>query len=149
VIENIHHGRNLIALIVRSSYMKPGVTFFTPSNFSQQLALMCHPSGALIKPHRHNPMRRDVYYTQEVLIIRKGSLRVDFYDDECAYLESRVIHEGDIILIASGGHGFEVIEDLEMIEIKQGPFIGEIDKHHFPGVCPGEITLNNEESHGE
>jgi mannose-6-phosphate isomerase-like protein (cupin superfamily) len=91
-------------------------------------------------------MRRDIYYTQEVLIIRKGALRVDFYNDECIYLESTVIREGDILLIASGGHGFEVLEELEMIEIKQGPFVGEYDKSHFPGVSSEEIRCKNEES---
>jgi mannose-6-phosphate isomerase-like protein (cupin superfamily) len=59
---------------------------------------------------------------------------VDFYDDSQAYLESRLLGSGDVILLAEGGHGFEVIEDLEMIEVKQGPYAGEGDKTRFVGL---------------
>ncbi|HSW61451.1 MAG TPA: hypothetical protein VLJ60_11665, partial [bacterium] len=86
----------------------------------------------------HNP--REVVYTQEVLVMRKGKLRVDFYDNERNYLESRILEAGDVILLASGGHGFEVIEDVEMIEVKQGPYAGENDKTRFVGVTRGEVT---------
>jgi mannose-6-phosphate isomerase-like protein (cupin superfamily) len=74
---------------------------------------------------------REVHYTQEVLFIRRGVLRVDFYDDRQNYLESRTLHGGDTILLASGGHGFEVLEEVEMIEVKQGPYAGEHDKIRF------------------
>jgi len=145
VIESLYDGESLIALILRSSYSRPGITFFTPTSFSQQLAFMSHPKGKAIHPHRHHPLRRDVIYTQEVLVIRKGALRVDFYTQDCAYMESRTLREGDIILLASGGHGFEVLEELEMVEIKQGPFAGEQDKLHFEGVAPGEVRFHREE----
>jgi hypothetical protein len=87
----------------------------------------------MIEPHIHNPVQREVLYTQEVLVIKKGALRVDFYDDSRAYLESRVLTTGDVILLAEGGHGFEVLEELEMIEVKQGPYTGDCDKTRFPG----------------
>ena len=69
--------------------------------------------------------------TQEVLVIKTGKLRVDFYTDEKAYLKSYLLEQGDVILLASGGHGFEVIEDMEMYEIKQGPYAGDDDKTRF------------------
>jgi hypothetical protein len=75
-----------------------------------------------------------VYFTQEVLFIRKGKLRVDFYDDNRNYLESRILEKGDTILLATGGHGFEVLEELEMIEVMQGPFAGDHDKTRFEAV---------------
>lgn len=131
MVEHVRAGERLLAIIVRSSYHEPGVNFFTPDNFSQQLAYISHPQGRLIEPHIHNPVQREVLTTQEVLVIRKGKLRVDFYDDSRAYLESRVLETGDLILLAGGGHGFEVLEELEMIEVKQGPYAGEGDKTRF------------------
>jgi mannose-6-phosphate isomerase-like protein (cupin superfamily) len=92
---------------------------------------MKHPQGKVIHPHVHNPVKREVHYTKEVLIIKKGKLRVDFYDDDQIYLESRVLEKGDVILLSEGGHGFEVLEDLEMFEVKQGPYAGDSDKTRF------------------
>src|SRR5262245_57416001 len=117
----IHHGE-MLALIVRDEYSKPGISFFTPDDFSQQLAYMRHPAGKVIEAHFHNPVPRTVAYTQETLFIKRGRVRVDFFDEEQQYLESRVIKAGDVILLIKGGHGFEVLDDLEMIEVKQGPY---------------------------
>ena len=94
---------------------------------------MSHPKGKLIQPHVHNSVPREVHYTQEVLFIRKGKLRVDFYSEEQEYLESRILGTGDVILLIEGGHGFEVLEALEMFEVKQGPYMGEMDKTRFDG----------------
>jgi len=131
MIEKISHNNVLLAIIIRNDYDKAGITFFTPDNFSQQLAYMRHPAGKLIEPHVHNPVPREVLYTQEVLFIKRGKLRVDFYDDNHGHLESRVLETGDVILLAEGGHGFEVMEEVEIIEVKQGPYIQEMDKTKF------------------
>jgi mannose-6-phosphate isomerase-like protein (cupin superfamily) len=128
VIEEIKHDGNLLAIILSSHFNKPGIHFFTPNEFSQQLAYMKHPAGKVIQPHVHNPVPRQVCYTQEVLLIKSGRLRVDFYSEQQEYLES-------LILLAAGGHGFEVIEEVEMIEIKQGPYVGEQDKTRFSGIA--------------
>ncbi len=134
MVEQITHNNVLLAIIIRSGFSKPGISFFTPEDFSQQLAYMKHPVGKEIEPHLHNPVPREVLNTQEVLFIRVGKLRVDFYDDDRNYLKSRVLEAGDTILLASGGHGFEVLEDLEMIEVKQGPYVGEQEKIRFSAV---------------
>jgi mannose-6-phosphate isomerase-like protein (cupin superfamily) len=131
MVEQVYSGEKLLAIIVRSSFSEPGVNFFTPENLSQQLAFIKHPPGRLIEPHIHNLVQREVLYPQEVLVIKKGALRVDFYDDSRNYLESRVLAAGDVILLAEGGHGFEVLEELEMIEVKQGPYVGDTDKTRF------------------
>lgn len=136
MLDKIEHKNQIIALIVRANASLPGVHFFTPDDFSQQLAYMSHPVGKVIEPHVHNPVQREVIFTQEVLFIRKGRLRVDFYSDDRAYLKSRILGAGDVILLASGGHGFEVLEELEMIEVKQGPYSGDGDKTRFDGVAP-------------
>ena len=133
MIENIYSGERLLAIIIPHDFSAPGVNFITPHNLSQQLAFIHHPSGKIIDPHCHNPVSREVLYTQEVLVIKKGILRVDFYDDDRKFLESRTLGAGDVILLTECGHGFEVLEEVEMIEVKQGPYAGETDKTRFNG----------------
>jgi len=131
VVEEIIHEGHLLAIIVRHTFRKPGIHFFTQNDLSQQLAYMRHPAGKEISPHVHNPVPREVHYTQEVLFIKKGKLRIDFYGDDKTFLESKILETGDTILLASGGHGFKVLEELEMIEVKQGPYAGDHDKTKF------------------
>ncbi|MEX2016819.1 MAG: hypothetical protein WD873_09245 [Candidatus Hydrogenedentales bacterium] len=130
-LERITHAGELLALIVRDGYSKPGISFFTPHDLSQQLAYMHHPAGKVIEAHIHNPVARSVAYTQETLFIKRGRLRVDFFSGRQEYLESRELTAGDVILLVGGGHGFEVLEELEMIEVKQGPYAGDGDKTVF------------------
>lgn len=130
VQEVIHEGQ-LLGIIISADFRKPGIHFFTPNTLSQQIAYMRHPAGKSIQPHVHNPVPRQVCYTQEVLMIKRGRLKVDFYTDQQEYLESYVLHAGDVILLVQGGHGFEVLEEVEMIEVKQGPYVGEQDKTRF------------------
>ena len=87
----------------------------------------------------HNLVHRNVVMTQEVLFIKKGKIRVDFYDEYEDYLESAVLEPGDVILLVSGGHGFTVLEEVEMIEVKQGPYSGEADKKRFEGINDNEV----------
>ncbi|AQR97002.1 hypothetical protein [Clostridium saccharoperbutylacetonicum] len=141
MIENIYNENILLSIIIRNDFTKEGIEFFTPNEFSQQVASMNHKQGHLIEPHFHNKVVREVNYTQEVLIIRNGKLRVDFYDSKCNYLKSKILNAGDIIILVTGGHGFEVLEDLEMIEIKQGPYVGEEDKTRFTAVNKGNVII--------
>jgi hypothetical protein len=134
VIERILNDGKELALIIRHNYHKEGIEFFTSNEYSQQLGYMNRPEGYVIPPHVHNPVTREVQYTKEVLIIRSGRIRVDFYDEAQNYLESRVLCQGDIILLAYGGHGFEMLEDSEIVEVKQGPYTGEADKTRFIGI---------------
>ena len=128
MIERITRDDILIALIIRSDYSKPGIEFFTPDNFSQQLAYMNRPPGYRITPHIHNEVPRNVFQTQEVLFVRSGKLRIDFYDHNGDYFESKILNTGDVILLAQGGHGIEMLENTEIIEVKQGPYAGDLDK---------------------
>jgi mannose-6-phosphate isomerase-like protein (cupin superfamily) len=138
-VEQIEHNGELFALILRNEYSKPGISFFTPNELSQQLAYMQHPAGKVIDAHIHTPVKRSVLYTQETLFIKRGRLRVDFFDEQQTYLKSRELRAGDVILLVKGGHGFEVLEDLEMIEVKQGPYSGDHDKTRFCGKIPAEL----------
>ena len=131
MFEQVTIQGDVVAIIVRKDFEKQGIHFFTPNDYSQQLAYMSHRTGKEIQPHVHKKVQREVHYTQETLFIRKGKLQVDFYSDDQIYLESRVLGAGDVILLIKGGHGFKVLEDLEMFEVKQGPYAGDEDKIKF------------------
>jgi hypothetical protein len=143
MIEQITANGKVAALIVKRQFDKPGISFFTPNELSQQLAYMHHPTGKVIEPHIHNPVPREVLYTQETLLLKRGKLRVDFYDDQKNYLESRILEAGDVILLIQGGHGFEVLEELEMFEVKQGPYAAEKDKTRFRGELPAQLRFGS------
>lgn len=139
--ENIIHDGVLLAIVVREGPLPGGITFLTEDAYSQQLALMSHRAGHRIDAHVHCPVSREVAITQEVLVIKKGKLRIDFYarDDASDYIGSVELGGGDLVLLIAGGHGFEVLEDLEMIEIKQGPYVGPADKRRFDSIAADRI----------
>jgi hypothetical protein len=141
VIEYIKHQEKLLSVIIRNSFQKNGIEFFTPDDFSQQLGYMNRPKDYEIPPHVHNLVPRTVTLTQEVLFIKSGKIRVDFYDNTKTYLESRVLLSGDVILLADGGHGFKMLEQSEMIEVKQGPYCGEMDKVRFDSIDDNIVEL--------
>ena len=141
MIETIRHSDKILAYILRSDFNQDGISFFTPNDFSQQLGYMSRPKGYKIAPHIHKPVSREVKLTQEVLFIKSGKIRVDFYDEKKAYLESRIVKKGDVILLAYGGHGFEILEPAEMIEVKQGPYSGDDDKTRFDHVDNFKLNL--------
>lgn len=141
MVEEIRCKNTLLAVIVRNDFQEAGIHFFTPDNFSQQLGYMKRPTGYVIQPHVHLPVKREVEYTKEVLFIKKGVVRVDFYDNDKNYLESRKLGAGDVILLAHGGHGFEILEEAIMIEVKQGPYAGTDDKIRFNPISHSEIKI--------
>lgn len=141
MIEVIKNLDTTLAIIIRNSFKEKGIHFVTSNDESQQLAYMNHQKGKIIQPHVHNPVQRDVHYTKEVLFIKKGKLRVDFYNEYQHYLESKIIEAGEVILLSEGGHGFEVLEEIEMYEVKQGPYAGDQDKTRFEGITSNQIVI--------
>lgn len=141
MIEELVHGNKLSAIIIKSDFSQDDIKFFTPDHFSQQLAYMKRKKGYIIEPHVHNPVKRSVEYTKEVLFIRSGKVRVDFYTDDQEYIESRILGTGDVVLLAYGGHGFEMLSESEIIEVKQGPYAGERDKTRFKPVGKEKLTI--------
>ena len=140
-IEHIFEDEKLLAIILRTSFQKEGIDFFTPSDFSQQLGYMKRCKGYKIQPHIHNKIERTIEYTQEVLFIKNGLVRVDFYKTDKTYFKSKILHAGDVILLSFGGHGFEMMKDSEIIEVKQGPFAGNIDKSRFQFVSQNKLII--------
>jgi len=133
-VEEIKRNEQIFAIIIRNQFKKDGVAFFTPSDFSQQLGYMKHQKGERIQEHMHKLQVRNINYTQEILFVKMGKVRVNFYMENKAYLTSRELEKGDVILLASGGHGFEFLEETEMIEVKQGPYCGDQDKVRFESI---------------
>jgi hypothetical protein len=136
VIEKVIINHEIAAIIIPYTYSGGGTTFFTPNSFSQQLAFIQRNCGEKIQEHIHNLCAREIQYTQETLFIKKGKLKVNFYNNENKFITCRILQTGDVILLASGGHGFEFLEDTEMIEVKQGPYCGDQDKIRFIGEKP-------------
>ena len=142
MIEKIKYKGKLFALIVSGKYRsKKGITFFTPDQATQQFGYMNHRKGYIIKPHKHKKRLTKILSTTEVILLLKGILRVDFYSQQKKYLFSKILKEKDIILLVHGGHGFKVVKDVEMIEIKQGPYSLAKDKIKFDKIDERKIRI--------
>lgn len=134
----------MLAIILRADFQRDGIHFLTPESFSQQLGYMKRPEGYAIAPHDHNPVPRIIEWTQEVLFIKSGRVRLDLYAPESReYLESRILEAGDVALLAHGGHGLVMLEESEIIEVKQGPYAGEADKTRFEPVDESRIVYGD------
>jgi len=142
MIEKIIYKKKLLALIVRGKYRnKKGITFFTPNNFTQQFGYIKHKKKYSIKPHLHKKRLTKIFHTTEVILLLKGILRVDFYSPVKKYLFSKILKEKDIIMLVHGGHGFKILKDVEMLEIKQGPYNLIKDKVKFDNIDDKKIKL--------
>ncbi len=144
-MEHISYQNELLSIIIRSNFSDEGIKFFTPDNFSQQLGYMQREKDYIIEPHVHNLVLREVFLTQEVLFIKSGRVRIDFYTDNKEYINSTIVEKGDVVLLASGGHGFKMLEKSEIIEVKQGPYCGDLDKTRFKPVDDALVNykINN------
>ena len=146
MIEKIEYKKQLFALIVRNKYRKKsGINFFTDRKASQQVGFMKHKKHHIILPHKHNKRKKSsiakIDTTTEVLIILKGILRVDFYNSLEKYLFSKKLYANDLIMLSSGGHGFKVLKNVEMIEVKQGPYFISKDKVKFDKTDESKIKI--------
>ena len=140
-LEKIYNGDQFLGLIIRKDYHETGIQFLTDDKTPQQLGYMNRAKDYVIAPHVHNVVPRTVELTQEVLIIQRGIVRVDYYDDNQVYLESRIAYEGDIVYLGYGGHGFKMLEDSEIVEVKQGPYCGTQDKVRFEPIEDNKVVL--------
>jgi len=131
MIEKITHSESLIALIIYNNYDQEGIKYFSPWEHPLQLGFMKRPAGYKVDAHIHNPVKKVASVTQEVLFIKKGRVRIDFYASDRSFLESRKLSAGDVVLLASGGHGLEVMEEAVIVEVKNGPFVEGADKTRF------------------
>lgn len=122
-VEHIQYRGDIIAIIFYNGPIDPGVHFYAENESTLQVGKHLRLKGEQIKPHRHLAVRmhRDEPL-KEVLYIEKGKVKVNFYNDRWEEVDSRVLKRGDIILLISGGHGFEMLEESVMLEVKEGPY---------------------------
>ncbi|MFC2167409.1 hypothetical protein ACFLRW_00340 [Acidobacteriota bacterium] len=130
-VEKIKVGDDIYAIILKKEYNKPGSVYVTPVEFPQQLGMLIHSKGKIVKRHQHKLIKRKRFRAQEVLVILDGKIRVDLYDNKIELLKSAFLSSGDTILLAEGGHRVEILEDAKIINLKQGPHIGFDDKEFF------------------
>ena len=142
MIEKVRYKNDMLALIVRGKYRgRKGITFFTPKESTQQFGYMKHEKKYIIKPHLHKKRLTRILYTTEVILLLKGIVRVDFYTHSKKYLFSKLLKQKDIIMLVSGGHGFKILKNAEMLEIKQGPYNLSKDKIKFQNVDENKIKI--------
>lgn len=131
-IEHItDRGGQLLAIIISHTFQPDKTTFITSDDLNQQLGFVVYPAGGRIVPHVHTDVKRSTVGTQETLMVRSGRLEVDLYDDEQRKVATRVLEQGDVLTLIAGGHGFQMLEDTVLMEVKQGPYGGEQDKERF------------------
>ena len=121
---------NNMAILIPSDYTYDGIKFFTSDKEFQQIAYMGHTNDHIIEAHYHNDIPRIINKTCETIIMRKGILEVNLYENN-KLIYSFEIKSGDILSLISGGHGFKTKGNTDFIEVKQGPYMGEKDKTRF------------------
>ncbi len=131
MIETITSDNLTIAIIIRSAYKPNGIEFFTPPEFSQQLGYINRPKGYFIPPHSHRLNDSKGFLTQEVLHVRSGQIKMELFNTKNEFVKETIISTGDTILLAQGGHSLEMLEECDLIEIKQGPYFSDDDKVNF------------------
>ena len=140
MIQTIKH-KNLIFGYIISYKKRNGVNFLTPLNLTHQIGAISHKKNHNILPHLHLNNNRKIHYTSEVLIIKKGKMRVDLYSNKKKYLFSKIVIKDDILILIKGGHGFKILEPTDMLEIKQGPYNKKKDKIRFEPAIPKNIKI--------
>jgi hypothetical protein len=131
LVEKILWQEHCLAYIIRASFLPERTTFLTPPEYKQQVGYIVYPAGGEIQRHVHRPLERHLVGTSEVLIVRQGCCEVDLYSEDRRLVATRELREGDIMLMVGGGHGFRMIDDTVLIEVKQGPYTGVDEKERF------------------
>lgn len=103
--------------------------FFSPVESSFQFGLLAHESGFFEPPHYHRSLAREITDIQQMFVVQRGIISVQFYDEDGAPFYNVTLKIGDAIVLIHGAHSIRVIEDMQCVSIKQGPFLGiEYDK---------------------
>ena len=130
-VEHVVWQGKPLAYIIRAELLPEKTTFLTPPEFKQQVGYIVYRSGEEIARHVHRSLERHLVGTSEVLIVKKGKCLIDIYNDNRELVATRELNTGDIILMVGGGHGFRILEDTVLLEIKQGPYTGLEEKERF------------------
>lgn len=129
--EEVSAGGQTLALIIRAELTPSETTFLTSPDLNMQLGFVVYPEGGAVERHSHVPLQRRIVGTSEVLVVRRGRCEMDVYDDERQLVSTHELRQGDVILMVGGGHGFRMLEDTTLLEVKQGPYTGLEEKTRF------------------
>lgn len=131
LVEHITWHDQHVATIIRDNYKPDKTTFVTPDSYYQQAGFVVYPQGGKVKRHSHLPLQRHLVGTPEALMVRKGKVEVDLFSLDKEFLGTWTLDQGDLILLVAGGHSCRCLEDTVLLEIKQGPYTGLVEKEHF------------------
>jgi hypothetical protein len=131
LVEKIFSGDQCLAYVIKASFLPERTTFLTPPEYKQQVGYVVYPAGGVIQRHVHRALERHLVGTSEVLVVRQGCCEVDIYNDDRQLVATRELRDGDIMLMVGGGHGFRMLDDTVLLEVKQGPYTGIDEKERF------------------
>lgn len=133
MIEVIEHGGRRFAEVLRAGARVETTRFFSPAGSSMQFGLLAHGAGFVEPAHVHHPVRREIRDLQQMFVVQRGVVAVDFFAPEGRKIAEVVLKAGDAILLVDGAHSVRVLEDMQCVSVKQGPFLGaEKDKIEVP-----------------
>lgn len=130
-IERIAHNEQVLCILIRANLLPDRTTFITPPDYKQQVGFVVYPAGGEIARHKHRALERHLTGTSEVLVVKKGHCFLDIYNDAGDLIATRELQTGDVMLMVGGGHGFRMLKDTVLLEIKQGPYTGLDEKERF------------------
>ena len=130
-VETVEHAGQVFCIVIRATPWPTQTEFYTPNDYNLQMGKVVYPAGGAIPRHSHRPVTRTVTGTSEVLVVQKGRMFIDLYDDDNTLVATREMAAGDAVALVSGGHGFRLIEDTVLLEVKQGPYSGVQEKDRF------------------
>ena len=131
MMETINSLGVALCQIIRAEGLPPATTFYTPNASSLQVGHIVHPRGHAIPRHAHVPIERRLTTAAEVLLVRRGRCEIDVFDTNRQLVATRELVEGDIVVLLEGGHGFRMLEDTVLLEVKQGPYAGPEGREAF------------------
>src|SRR3990170_8474495 len=123
-VETIEFGGTKYAEVIRAGTTVQQTTFFSPPASSFQFGLLAHKAGFVEPPHYHKPLTRTITDLQQMFVVQKGVVAVELYSDEGRLLREVIMYPGDAIVLVHGAHAIRVIEDMQCLSVKQGPFLG-------------------------
>jgi hypothetical protein len=130
-VEVIEGASGTLAYILRADEHPVETTFVTPSETTMQAGFIVYQKGGEVARHVHRPLSRSIVGTAEVLVVRRGACDVELYDEDRQFVARHRLRIGDVIVLVAGGHGFKMLEDTVLLEVKQGPYTGVDEKERF------------------
>ena len=131
MMETIVFNEQTLCIIISTTYLPDHTTFLTPPDYKQQVGYVVYPKGGEVARHTHVPLERHLVGTSEVVLVKKGLCLLDIYNERSELVATRELGPGDLMLMVGGGHGFRMLEDTVLLEIKQGPYTGLEEKERF------------------